>query len=108
MSDIWLWQNLGFWLLQDGFKTAQDGSRAPQKGANTVSNAYKAPSKGIVEAYKLKDRCLIDVCSKIIVFACSKTAQDGSKTFQDGAHTVSNAHTDGVEACMKFRFFIDV
>ena len=45
--------------LQD----AQDGSKTFQDGANTVSNVHKAPSKGVVDAYSLKDIFLADVYS---------------------------------------------
>ena len=117
ISDRCMWLNHCFCLLQDAFKTAQDGSRTPQDGANTVSYAYKALSKGVVEAYRLKDRCLINVKQQNQCFCllqdAFKTVQDGSKTFQDGANTVSNAHkapSKGVVEAhrLKDSFLIDV
>ena len=66
-------QNHCFLIATGCFKTAQDGSKTFHDGANTVSNAHKAPSKGVVEAYRLKDSFLIDVYSKVTVFVCSKT-----------------------------------
>ena len=71
-----------FCLLQEAFKTIQDGSKTFQDGVNATSNAQKAPSKGVVEAYRLKDRFLIDVWSKITVFACSRTPSRRFKTAQ--------------------------
>ena len=52
------------------------GSKTLQDGAITVSNAHTAPSKDVVEAYRLKDSFLIDVYSQITVLAGSKTPQD--------------------------------
>ena len=93
-------------MLQDAFKTAQASSKTLQDGAYTVSNAHKAPSKGVIEAYRLKGKCLIDLFSKISVFCvlqdAFKTGHDGSKTFQDGANTVSNVHKMLSDVLLKY------